>query len=402
MSEVVAIISMLHESVANHSAIRQFRGQSVLAWTLRRLAKVQRISSAFILCWDDQSPRVAEVDRPACINIACKGRRRALDHLDAVAAAGRWMDGWRGGLLQTCDFDLGFHGAWIVELIGDADALLIDPNAALIDPELINALFERADEQADLDMFFSQAAPGLNGVLVRSSVLRQLAAANQHPGKLLHYLPERPSRDPISGEACIEVAAEIARTSHRFKLDSRRQIEQVEAATSDLNGTLIDVDAAELVRRLTVQKQGWATAPREITLELTTRRSTFPAFGPARHFPVNRPELSADLARILFRELAEIDDLRLTFGGVGDPLCHPAFFEIVEAARTAGIHAIHVETDLYEIDSAQVAGLAEAGIDIISVNLPAITAQTYQRLMGIDGYAQVIQNIRQLVLRRQG
>lgn len=402
MSETIAIISMLHEPADRHSASRRFRDKPVLSWTLRRLEKISRLQSAFILCWDDQSPAVAEVPRPAYYNIACKGRRQPVAHLDGVAAAGRWLDGWRGGLLQTCDFDIGFHGAWIHELVGNSDAMLIDPSAALIDPQFLDGLLDQSEARPDLDVLFSQAAPGLSGIIIRNSLLVQLAAANQHPGKLFHYLPERPSHDPIAGQACVEIPVELARTTRQFKLNSQRQIDCIESATSDLNSNLIEIDARDLFQRLNAAPLFIKAAPREVVLELTTRRSTFPAFGAAKHFPISRSDLSTDLAKILFREVSRIDDLRLTLGGVGDPLCHPAFFEIVESARAAGIGAIHIETDLHELDSAQVAGLAEAGIDIVSINLPATSADTYLKLMGVDGYATVMQNIKQLVLRRQG
>ena len=391
MSETIAILSMLHEPATTHAANRFFRGEPVLQRTLENLSKISRIRSAFILCWDDQSPAVGELHRPNYCNIACKGRRQIIAQIDAIAAAGRWLDGWRGGLLQTCDFDLGFYGKWVAELAGAADVLLIDPAAGLLRTELIEQLFERAARCTDLDMIFSQAAPGLSGVVVKNSLLVQLAASNQHPGKLLHYLPERPSRDPIAGEACVEVPLELARTTNHFKLNSQRQIEWLEKGEGTA-GAKPPFDLAH---------GSQAGVPREVNLELTTRRSTFPAFGPARHFPFNRPDLALDAARKLFGELSEIDDLRLTLGGVGDPLCHPGFFEIIESARAAGIAAIHVETDLYDLDSAQVAGLVETGIDIISVNLPAATPATYQKLMGINGYETVLQNIRQLILRRQ-
>jgi hypothetical protein len=50
--------------------------------------------------------------------------------IDAVSASRRWADGWRGGLLSTCDCDLGFHAPWHREIAErvEADAiLLVDP-----------------------------------------------------------------------------------------------------------------------------------------------------------------------------------------------------------------------------------------------------------------------------------
>lgn len=437
MSETIAILSMLHEPATPNSATRLFLDRPVLAGTFRNLSRASGIGSAHVVCWEDQSEAVAEIIRGGVktgagakasaaqgpplngdvgsnsqivTSVVCKGRRQPVAALDALSAAGRWLDGWRGGLLQSCDFDLGFHGKWIAEIAGKNDVLLIDPAAALVQPDLLSRVFKQAAEHPDLDMVFTQAAPGLAGVLVKNSLLVQLAEANHHPGKLLHYLPERPSRDPIAGEACAEIPVSLARTTRNFKLNSRRQIDWLESAFREKH----DIDfrgshegyLAAIVSLCDPAKAGkdWSRkeSPREITLEITTRRSTFPAFGPSQHFPFHRPDLALDDARKLFDDLSQIDDLRLTFGGVGDPLCHPGFFEIVEAARAAGVTAMHVETDLYELDTAQVAGLVETPIDVVSVNLPAATAATYQKLMGINGYETVLHNIKQLVLRRQG
>jgi hypothetical protein len=41
--------------------------------------------------------------------------------------------------------------------------------------------------------------------------------------------------------------------------------------------------------------------------------------------------------------------------------------------------------------------LVSAGLDAISFHLPALTAGVYQAVMGVDGCAQVLQNVRRLV-----
>ena len=45
-----------------------------------------------------------------------RARASASPEIEAVAASRRWADGWRGGLLGTCDFDLGFHAGWFDEV----------------------------------------------------------------------------------------------------------------------------------------------------------------------------------------------------------------------------------------------------------------------------------------------
>jgi hypothetical protein len=107
--------------------------------------------------------------------------------------------------------------------------------------------------------------------------------------------------------------------------------------------------------------------------------------------------LPLESAQKIFEELAAADDLRLTFAGVGDPLLASGFFDILAAASRAGISAIHVETDLLSITDARLAVLAAGFIDVISVHIPAITPATYRAVMGVDGYARALQNVRSLV-----
>ena len=87
----------------------------------------------------------------------------AVAALDAISAAQRWADGWRGGLLGTCSFDIGFHAPWHREVCQaqQADAmLLVNPSAALVDPVLIDDLVHHAERNEPQEICFTQAAPG--------------------------------------------------------------------------------------------------------------------------------------------------------------------------------------------------------------------------------------------------
>jgi spiro-SPASM protein len=111
--------------------------------------------------------------------------------------------------------------------------------------------------------------------------------------------------------------------------------------------------------------------------------------------------MTLNLARRIFEEIAQIDDVRLTIAGIGDPLAHEQFFEIVEAARSAHVKAIHIETDLLPADPSATERLAECDIDVVSIHLPAMTPPTYAAVMGVNRCAEVIENIRRLVVHRQ-
>jgi hypothetical protein len=402
LQRVTAVLSMIHESPQRNSATRLFRGDPVMAWTLRRLTRAQRIASIAILCWEDQVDAVEPIAGEYGADVLAKGPRMNVATIDAVSASRRWADGWRGGLLATCDFDLGFHAPWHREIADrvEADAiLLVDPAAALIDASLVDDLIEHATERESVEICFSQAAPGLNGTLIRKPMLERLAVAKVHAGKFLSYLPDQPMRDPIAGEGCAPVPTPVARTTYGFKLDSDRQLRRINTATLPLNGQLISSEAEELVRRMAGAEEV-DDLPREVTVEINTNRATRPIYWPGRYLDVAREPMSPKLANRLFAELAASDDIRVTLGGVGDPLLSPEVFEIIIGAADLGISSIHIETDLLAPEGA-IKQLAAAPIDVVSVQVPAFTSQTYAAVMGIDAYVRVLDNVRVFLLERQ-
>ena len=282
MQNITAILSLLHEPGVDApqgrrcSATRLFRGEPVLRWTLDRLTRSNQLGSIGILCWEDQLNAVNPLAEQAGAVILAKGPRTALPEVEAIAAAQRWADGWRGGLLSTCHFDQGFYAPWHHELAQrlESDAiLLIDPSAALIDARLIDSLIAHAQGDESNEFIFQPAAPGLGTVLIRPTLLNRLAAAKAHPGRILHYYPAQNGHDLISSPSCAAVPATVARTLHRFTLDSDRQIASISVATEALNGQLISSTAEDLVHRVAAHRQ-IPELPREIILELTTRRST--------------------------------------------------------------------------------------------------------------------------------
>ena len=231
--------------------------------------------------------------------VLSKGPRAYLPHLEAVVAARRWADGWRGGLLGTCDFDLGFdaasarrafglphgvpgmagacggsrdregaessgaptsaapsrsrlaaNGSERAILLSGGAVLLVDPAAGLVDPALLDEVIEHAEAHPNAELCFAPAAPGLAGTLIRLPLLDRLAAAGTHPGRLLHYHPDVLSREPLAEEMCVRVPTPVARSTRRFALSSDRQIARLTAATEGMNGEDFTSSAEQLVRRV--------------------------------------------------------------------------------------------------------------------------------------------------------
>ena len=404
--QIVAVLSMLHEPADTNSATRRFRGRPVLDWTLRRLASAGAVDTAVILCWDDQEAAieaVAAVAERTGAAVLPRGPRQAVPMLAGVAAARRWADGWRGGLLGTCEFDLGYHPAWtheVAELHDAAAVLLVDPAAALIDPLLVDGLTDHADAQPTAELCFMPAAPGLGATLLRRELVARLATADVPPGRLLTYWPDHHGVDPIGKNGCAPCPVPVARTTYRFKLDSDRQVERATVAMTHLNGHLNVTPAEDLVTHMRDADRA-DRLPRDVVLELNTTRLSRPIYWPGRSLPITRPELSLATARQLIAELATADDIRLTLAGVGDPMLSPIWADVVAAAIEAGL-AVHIETDLLSTTDDDLDRLAESGVDVISVHLPATTGRTYAEVMGVDAAAPVVDRMRRLHAMARG
>ncbi|GIW74978.1 MAG: hypothetical protein KatS3mg104_0041 [Phycisphaerae bacterium] len=387
-----ALLSMLHEPSQINSASRRFRDQPVVTWTVARVRQCSEISQIVLAVWEDQFKDVQSLFLPA--KIKNLGPRRSIPTLDAITVAQKWSAGWRGGLMASCCWDRGYLASVVVEVVSEVDAVvLVDPSSGLVDPQILHRLV-RAAESGTRDYYFSQAPPGLGGVLLKRTMVQKLADGNAHPGRIVHYLPEAPVLDPVTSDACIELPLSVSRSTERLTLDSERQIRRISQATEPLNGTLLVADSDRILQRLgSIDPTG--EFPREITVELTTRRNSRPVFLPV----VNRDDLSAAQFSSIVDEIQRYDDARLVLGGLGDPLLHPCFEDLLD--RCQQIHTVGLETDLIDVSEQTLRAIVEGSIDVVSVHLPAMTRSTYESIMGIDSIVQVIENIKKLILIRQ-
>src|SRR3954454_13925805 len=155
LTNVTAVLSMQHEPADSNSATRTFRRDPVLSWTLDRLTRSKRLGTIAILCWDDQIGAVHPLAEEHHAHVLMKSPRMATPALEAVAAAQRWADGWRGGLLGTCEFDRGFFAPYVREIVkelGSDAVILVDPASGLIDAEILDAMIEHAQTNSDAEI----------------------------------------------------------------------------------------------------------------------------------------------------------------------------------------------------------------------------------------------------------
>ncbi len=350
-----------------------------------------------------------------------------------LVRAGRWwgLDGWRGGLGGLCVFDEDMSagaGPGVLAALAakhDADAVAIVPAAAaLIDPGLTDAMighFERVGRTFELT--FAQTPPGLTPLIVSRRLLDELAPTAEPIGLILAYNPDRAAPDLTGKEASYRAAAEVVEASGRLICDTRRSFERV-AAIIAAGGEAWDVgrggDGERMergegaqrgaenwdARRLGSWLQGRAAShvepvPCEIELELTTDGGAAPGdlLRPGGDEVPPRGPMSFDVVRAVVDAVRGWDDVRIVLGGFGDPCAHPAFDEVCRMLRPAAA-ALAVRTAGSTEDAMIDDALFETPVDVVEVMLDATTAETYQRLHGVDAFAEVTARIERWLERR--
>lgn len=395
------VMSMLHEHARLNSAARMFHGRPVLRWTVERAGATG--FGVVVVCWADQVEAVtAAVGGAVAVDY---GDRRPLPKMEAVAVGRRWADGWRSPLMQSAAFDRGFDGPAVLVALGRVPAagvMLVDPASALIDPELLTGLAGRAGENVERDFFFLPVPPGLSAAILTAGAVRELGG--WHPGRSLHYHPDRYGGDPISSPSCGAAPTAVVRSMLRFTLDDAAQVALAERAVPDAGrvpsaaGLVAAFDAALL--------EGVAGLPRDVRLDISARRNTKPVFLPAAGAgaEVSLVEILPILDSLRdpgHEGVGFTSSTRVMLGGMGDPLLHSECLGVISAAVERGI-AVSVETDFVGVSEELPGRLAEVGLDILMVNLPAASAGVYAAAMGVDAHEEVLRNLQRFLNARGG
>ncbi|MEM1166544.1 MAG: 6-hydroxymethylpterin diphosphokinase MptE-like protein [Planctomycetota bacterium] len=365
---------------------------------LSNIAGLDAISRAIVIAFGDEVQAAVRtaLDQTGCgleTSIETVERRDAFDRSTAAARA-LARDCWRGGLSNLTAWDELLDPAVfkpVFDRLGIESALLLGPDWTNIDRSLATDIIDRHLESPEnLRYTFSPAAPGIAPLLLSRETVDDLVIAAERNvlfasiGGLVGYLPVQPKPDPIAKAVCVQCAPEHRDAMGRF-----------EAGAADRAGALASGDPARIFDA--------AAPPTHLTLELTTTRAW--SGERARLLGMLDPPARTDIetagATDLLAQLARFaPGAALTFAGVGDPLKHPALFELTRHAATLGFSAVHVRTDLTARGEEVVDDLLASGIDVLSVDLLANTESTYHRMHGIDAYQRVFDRLDALLTRR--
>lgn len=374
-------------------------GCSLLQRTLERLGRCRRIESIVLLV--PRGLAVGElideqlIDRPVAVR-EIDGPIFDEAHA-AVAAARQWSDWcWRGGIGGMTIFDeiiTPTHmAAAMTELQLDA-AVIVGPDWPLLDwseSTGCDALIARYLEHPESHrIVFTQAPPGLCGILIEASLMREMAQRVRQftLGSMLSYIPSLPQLDPTSKDACVKLPAEIRNHAGRYIGGQR-----VAALAGAIGPQTCGEDLLAAITATPREVDAW---PQQIEIELTTRRPTQPRWMADAAAPI---DAEIEMVERVLRGASARDDLAVTFGGRGDPLLHPQCREIVELCRDLGCRGIHIRTDLP--DSFDALQLLDWPVEVLSIELQAETAATYEAVMGVNRFDDLRRRVDALINAR--
>jgi hypothetical protein len=360
---------------------------NILRRTVARAAAIDGIASVLVAC-----PRAQA--RPCAALLADAPARVVPMDLppppwtELVRIARKWaLDSWRGGIAgSTCFDEYADMGALCALLdVETADGVLVFPPAApLLDVRLgARMLAHRSAAAHEMRVVFTQAPPGVAGLLLDASLIRELAEKRIPPGWAFSYKPDAARKDLIFEDCCVDVPAALRHATGRLIADTDRSIERVRAVLA----RDADPDAETLGRAL----QAWESSflpdvPRELEIELTTD-DPYPEtlLRPRGERVPRRGPIEPSLVGQAVRELCRYDDALVVLGGFGDPLLHPRFADVLAAIRSAApadrpLLGLAVRTPCVELNDDVIDALITHRVDIVEVLLDAWTPSRYAAL----------------------
>lgn len=378
-------------------------GTEVLRRTARRISEVSAAKNKIIFCPSDQADRIRPMIDDLPIDLV--GVDIQLPPFwGGIRAARKWAKGcWRGGLMGACSFDEDILPTILCELVGrySAQSVVSVPAAAvLVDPEIIDRQIEQhVTHREEFKITFTQAPPGVGGVVLTGDLTKQLVDTGQLAGSALAYHPNSPKTDFITRPCNLGLDPSITQTAVRLLCDHQRGFELIDQLLTELPEEKLTAERiVDWVKaNVTDHLARW---PEEIEIELISGWPTPRSYRPSPEVPRGPIDAERLIERVA-QMAGECDDLLVCLGGFGEPTRHPEFARIVKGLKDAGVWSICLATTgLFDEKTAQT--IAELPIDIVQVMIDVPDAQLYQQVTGHAGYEKVLANIDHLLkLRHQ-
>lgn len=399
------------------------------------------------------------------VTTAARQLREADNWLDnVICAARKWsLTAWRGGIGGMTVYDelLPAHALLRVMQEKKAESLVaLRGDWCYIDPAIATQQLElhRSAPEA-MSLAFTQAPPGLSPLVIHRGALNDLTEHNATIANMLCYNPRKPAIDPVGKDVNVQVPASVRMQYRRFIYDTPRAMDHLQAIAAHLGEDLEQADAVAVTdaSRWIETNEPWRQLeriPQQVNVELSPRRAVNGPIVPQHYLDLNRTDMTGETVSALLEQLrvagkesssprnelgqaqahavrsggspslhpghpivnsmndmslddasdvcpALRSDTAVLFGGLGDPLLHDHWFKTLERSIDAGLLGVGIETDLL-VDDETIDRLATLPLDVIAVRINADSQATYEKLMGVDGYGKVMDNLQHLFSARNG
>lgn len=380
-------------------------GLSVLRLTVARLLSARRLRDVICLTDDEPRLRAALGELGARVRFAPLDLTRFRQRLDAIGAARRFSGTtWRGGVAQLTCYDELIEPRSLAQAVEQNNldaAVLVGADWCAVDPGLIDAIVDRYLEFPEgMRLTFTQAAPGLCGLLIDRAACQTLSQSESSAGvfatigALLGYVPFAPQGDSIARPMCVSIPPEVRDLHTRCIADTEHGRAVLARALGSVDP--LQTDALGVARAIRFHEVE-AALPQHLVLETcghARRRGVWSQW--LEDGLGAMPGVDADVAQAERLVAQMAPGSALTLHGAGDPMDHPPLHRIVQAARAQGV-GTHLRTMLRGEEWRQAGDL---DLDIISVDVLAITPEVYQSLAGADAYVEVRSRVETLLRDR--
>jgi len=337
--------------------------------------------------------RVLGVEAPDVVNRALRRRAR------------KWAGhSWRGGISSTYLYDEeGNPGAMYAALVAleASHALKLSPSGPFVDTAMVEAMIAQVQTlPPNQDFCVSSAPPGLNYEVYGRTTAAKFAQGRDTIRTSLALKPGELMPDPTSFDFWHALDVDVVACSARLLVDSARGEALVRGLVEAEGLGLLRAPAAEVVRAL-ARRPGpsWWRLPEEVEVEVCSETAVAFDLRPVVRRDVPRMDLATMEA--LADGLAGADDVRWSFGGLGDPLLHTGLEDLIGAAKRKGAYGVHVATSGAAVTREAAAMLARSDVDVVTVELTAATPEGYARLHGDASFAKAVAGVEALLAEKR-
>jgi len=128
----------------------------------------------------------------------------------------------------------------------------------------------------------------------------------------------------------------------------------------------------------------------EVVVEITTTCNYRCVFCPRERFTRPIEAMSMDLFRSIMTKLKQYPQYGIcTFGGFGEPLTDPHFFEKVDYALESGFELPLITTNGSLLDEKEIDRLNNSAITAFKIAIFAHSRETYKKVHGVDNFEHV-------------